>query len=258
MTEILIPFALNKHGKQVSVDEVDNGLACECICISCKSRMIAKNNCSEKQSHFAHHRAGKADLKCDITFANSVFWMSESIITTSITNIKLLTPNLLSEYDNETEVTSAGIRELDVKTVDFFPKNNGSSWTFVVDVIAKERRRPLAITLSFDKGTDWHGAVSYKGKFLSNLVINLSKLHKIWRLKKAGFRESLNYELFENPNNRRWAFHERTAKVLKQLDEQRLSGISAIRQNSHSQNTMFSAKEQASLDQLYRELELER
>jgi len=258
MTEILIPFALNKHGEQVSVDEVENGLACECICISCKSRMVAKNNCNEKQSHFAHHRAGKADLKCDITFANSVFWMSESIITTSLTNIKLLTPNLLSEYDNQTEVTSAGIRELDVKTVDFFPKSNGSSWTFVVDVIAQERRCPLAITLSFDKGTGGHGSVSYKGKSLSNLVINLSELHQIWRLKKAGFRESLNYELFENPNNRRWAFHERTAKVLKQLDEQSLSGIRAIRENGRSQNTMFSTREKANLEQLLRDLQRER
>lgn len=105
MAEILIPFALNKHVEQVSVDEVENGLACECICISCKSRMVAKNNGNDKQYHFAHYRAGKADLKCDITFVNSLFWMSESIISTSLANIKLLTPNLLAEYDNKTEVT---------------------------------------------------------------------------------------------------------------------------------------------------------
>lgn len=258
MAEILIPFALNKHGEQVSIDEVENGLACECVCLSCNSKMVAKNQGVKNQHHFAHLKAGKAEIKCMITFENSVFWMAEELVRKSIDDIKLVTPKLLSEYDNETVVAHEGIRNLDVQTANFLPKTNELSWTFIIDVLSNERRHPLAITLSFGIGVGSKGAVEFKGKKLSNLVILLSGLYDSWEDKKSGFKESLRFELFDNPLNRRWAFHERAASIFKQLDEQNLADIAAKRKPGKYQNAMFTTKEQASLDQLLRELEQER
>lgn len=61
--------------------------------------------------------------------------------------------------------------------------------------------------LSLDKGAGCHFFVSYKGESLSDFIINHLEHHQIWRVKKAGFRESRHNELFENPNNRRWEPH---------------------------------------------------
>jgi hypothetical protein len=43
-----------KNDKIVSIKEVPNGLACECVCPKCKVPLIARNNGKLRQAHFAH------------------------------------------------------------------------------------------------------------------------------------------------------------------------------------------------------------
>lgn len=53
MTQLLTYGHFGNELKHISA--VKNGMACECYCPSCKGRLIAKNNPSnKKQSHFAH------------------------------------------------------------------------------------------------------------------------------------------------------------------------------------------------------------
>lgn len=50
-----VPYA--KHVPSdtlVHVDEVPNGLVCECVCVSCGAKLLAKNNGKVKVHHFAH------------------------------------------------------------------------------------------------------------------------------------------------------------------------------------------------------------
>jgi len=55
LSNIKQPYG-QKDGKLVSIDEVESGLKCNCICPACKSKLIARKG-SEKQHHFAHHNS---------------------------------------------------------------------------------------------------------------------------------------------------------------------------------------------------------
>ena len=60
---VLLTYALNIANKLVHIDNVPNGLDCNCYCPYCHAQLVAKNNGKKKISHFAHYHAedcGKA------------------------------------------------------------------------------------------------------------------------------------------------------------------------------------------------------
>ncbi|MCL1096164.1 competence protein CoiA family protein [Shewanella kaireitica] len=52
---VKMTYALNNEENFVSVEDVENGLGCECVCIDCHGRLSAKQG-KVKQWHFAHHQ----------------------------------------------------------------------------------------------------------------------------------------------------------------------------------------------------------
>lgn len=51
-----LKYALDKKTKRiVGVDDVVNGLACGCLCPDCKQQLVAKNDGTKKEHHFAHY-----------------------------------------------------------------------------------------------------------------------------------------------------------------------------------------------------------
>lgn len=84
MDVTLIPFALRESDQRfVGVGDVAAGLACGCICPSCKSRLIARKG-AIKVWHFAH--ASRADgqqteTDCDYSWAVSVRLMARQLVS---------------------------------------------------------------------------------------------------------------------------------------------------------------------------------
>src|SRR5258707_9534186 len=54
MTDIKLPFGL-KDGAIVHISEAKQGLACGCVCPSCKEPLVARKG-SVTIHHFAHHK----------------------------------------------------------------------------------------------------------------------------------------------------------------------------------------------------------
>lgn len=268
MGEILIPFALNKSGEVVGIDSVANGLACNCICISCKSPMVARHG-QYNQPHFSHLKAGTADLKCDITFENSVLWMARDIFSNTL-SLNLLTPELKSEYDHATLVTKEGVRHLDLSSVEFLPKLQTPKLTLIVDVVQGDVRRPLAITMAFGAMLACTEGVQHKGALISHLQICLDELHDAWRGMRTGFKESLSDFLLKTPGNRRWLFHERSQVVFKKLDQENVARLKEMRKSRPApeyrapenrrpeSSTGYTERERSALNQLLWELEREK
>ncbi|MBW8456982.1 MAG: hypothetical protein K0M58_00850 [Thiobacillus sp.] len=49
-------FALAADGRKVHVDEVANGLACECVCLKCGGKLVGRHG-DVRQHHFSHYLA---------------------------------------------------------------------------------------------------------------------------------------------------------------------------------------------------------
>jgi hypothetical protein len=49
-------FALAADGRMVHIDEVANGLACECVCLKCGGKLVGRHG-DVRQHHFSHHLA---------------------------------------------------------------------------------------------------------------------------------------------------------------------------------------------------------
>jgi len=78
---MLIPFGYRKElDEYVDVDEVENGLACNCICPSCEMRLEARHG-DEREHHFKHHV--KAKKECDFSYWVAIRSMAKQILEQS-------------------------------------------------------------------------------------------------------------------------------------------------------------------------------
>jgi hypothetical protein len=79
--ELLIPIAReNTSEKLVFVDEVPGGIDCNCRCIFCDVRLIARKG-DVVTHHFAHYaKEVDEDKPCPASFERAVFWMVRSIL----------------------------------------------------------------------------------------------------------------------------------------------------------------------------------
>lgn len=76
-----IPFGYRKETDEyVDVDDVENGLACNCICPSCEMRLEARHG-DEREHHFKHHV--KAEKECDFSYWVAVRSMAKQILEQS-------------------------------------------------------------------------------------------------------------------------------------------------------------------------------
>lgn len=73
--QIRLPCGLNKNGNVVYIEEVKNGLGCECICPGCKQSLIAKNSGKKREHHFAHLNI----VDCEHGFQSAVHYMAKEL-----------------------------------------------------------------------------------------------------------------------------------------------------------------------------------
>jgi len=76
-----LTYALNDSGKMVYVDDVPNGLACNCRCPKCHDLLVAKNGGEIKVHHFAHANGSE----CKGAYETALHIMAKEIIATEKT-----------------------------------------------------------------------------------------------------------------------------------------------------------------------------
>lgn len=57
-------YALNPDGKYVYIDDVENGLDCNCSCPACGGKLIARNEGKKNKHHFAHYNKAECAYVC--------------------------------------------------------------------------------------------------------------------------------------------------------------------------------------------------
>lgn len=77
--DFVFSWAQDKTGRMVYIDDVPNGLACNCICPNCKEQLLARHG-MERAHHFAHHsETRKATL--EICYMVIMYKLAEQIVS---------------------------------------------------------------------------------------------------------------------------------------------------------------------------------
>lgn len=114
MDEVLIPYAkLIDDGRLVTIDEVESGLACNCICDGCGAPMVARKG-QEKAHHFGHApKSANEDKPCTFNFKRGCFWLIRQILEESVgceialPDYDLLLSNTLARHEKRYQITKA-------------------------------------------------------------------------------------------------------------------------------------------------------
>ena len=73
MYVLKLPFGIKK-GKLLTINEVDSGLACACICPGCQKELIAK-----KGKKMTHHFAHKNGMTCSTALETALHLKAKEI-----------------------------------------------------------------------------------------------------------------------------------------------------------------------------------
>lgn len=99
----LLTYALDKDNSLVFVDNVPNGLACECVCPCCKESLIARNKGKKREHHFAH----SSGCNCSGYYETTLHLLSKEIIKTRkaimLPAYKMLEPRRIEFEEVEVE-----------------------------------------------------------------------------------------------------------------------------------------------------------
>ncbi len=233
--KVQLQFAL-RDDKIISVHELspsEKGLACHCICPSCKTELLAKLG-TQKQWHFAHKT-----IDCDITTAQqtALHLIAKEIIEES-KKIKLpavqIPPMDLPEFGTEytceycdelgkdgrctvkntpeTKDTCAFCAEFGIFTPELFHDACGIPVTSVTletrisdiipDVIIKTRGQELLVEIAVTHFIDATKREKLIAKQLPTIEIDLKSL-----LHQKIDRESLRRIIINGTAYKRWAYH---------------------------------------------------
>jgi hypothetical protein len=127
-------------GKLRHISEVENGLACNCICPNCKKPLIAKNNLNNfKIAHFAH----KSNKECDRAIETALHILVKEIL---LKTKRLLLPKYHFDYNhfNKDSIFKECCELVfESITLEKTFKRNGES--IIPDVIGEIRERKIFI-----------------------------------------------------------------------------------------------------------------
>ena len=75
-THKLLTYALNADNRLMYINDVPNGLECNCICPGCKEKLIAKNDGKVREHHFAH----ASNKECITGYQTMIHLLAKAII----------------------------------------------------------------------------------------------------------------------------------------------------------------------------------
>lgn len=206
--ELLIPIARENNSKKlVFVDEVPGGIDCNCRCIFCDVRLVARKG-DILTHHFAHYaKEVDEDKPCPASFERAVFWMVRSILED---NQPMFLPGI-EERRCEPSLDLDQEYRLEEQTMAY------NKITYPNDQIDR-----FSDTVLLENGKDsvllrFYCSEKYKLPRLGvNLVnvhnrsclgINLGSLYEIFSKQNDKFRATLEQYVLGDMGNKRWLFH---------------------------------------------------
>ncbi|MBK4738896.1 competence protein CoiA family protein [Noviherbaspirillum pedocola] len=253
-----IRFALHlPTQRMVSPAEVKKGLTCDCVCVACGSRLVARKG-EIRIAHFAHHQ----DSNCPHAVEAAIHWMAKQIIAErgSIFVPHRVRTKLVHGKRNvweeaiSVEVQQEGVVEVEDCRVEKNVVGNSPADRFRrPDLIAKLNGIPLAIEIWNTHAVDFEKEKWLEQHGFSVLEINVSDLAD---LSTDAYRAALEQRLFSQSGKAKWLVHmgdkeagerlnvrEQELRIEKQPEEERLLALLEAREASRKRQEEEWAKE---------------
>lgn len=197
MVEKKLLYALDEKDNLVSIDEVKNGLDCNCICPSCKAKLVARNNGEIREHHFAHYK----NSSCATGYQTSLHLLAKELISEKK---KIILPPAYCDtfYENPNKEEGYYFKEEEIEKerlltnvdVKCEVKENG----IIPDLIAESDNIKLYIEIYVTHKVDKEKSQIVKQNNVSMIEINLSKEDRLIS------KEELSKYLFEDSSKSYW------------------------------------------------------
>lgn len=211
--DIKLPYGL-QNGKIVSIDEVDKGLACNCICPKCKSKLIARHGL-KREHHFAHYKSEDCG------------WHGESVIHKLSKEIiakhkYFKVPSLYWSY--KPEVVIFGETTIPIDNVRLEKRIDN----IIPDIVIESRGKELIIEIKVSHGIDYIKYQKIKRLNIPTIEIDARELVSSLFIKKDYYLKSKDYEnaLIEGIENKYWVYNtekERLKRIFMDKYSERLT-----------------------------------
>ncbi|MGX8679621.1 MAG: competence protein CoiA family protein [Sphaerochaetaceae bacterium] len=208
-----------KNGKLTSINDVDAGLSCGCICPACHEKLIARKG-KVRSYHFAH----QSDSNCNAGYQTSLHLLAKEIISE---DKKVFIPAVESRFTQKVEhdcilnyfyfvkewkIVDAAVYyksrtlecdsvELETKTEDIIP-----------DLIVYYKNQPLIIEIQVTHAADDEKIEKIRLLGISAIEIDLSKEDRLLD------KEQLKDLLLDEHTTRRWLYNKKEEAYDKEVN----------------------------------------
>jgi hypothetical protein len=212
-SDIKLPFAKVVSTSQiVSPEEVDRGVACNCICIFCDVPMVAKKG-EVNRHHFSHQaKFVNDDHLCPASIERCLFWMARRVFQE---NTQFITPDYnlyLSDFEtgmqSEHQITVS--KRIVYDSVQFLDHTPLEKYDEVLLIIGSHK---LIVALYFG---EFRPVITGQ----SRIQINLAPLVASLDREKKNFHETMSNYLISAIDNKSWDYHPNENVVRLEFAEQ--------------------------------------
>lgn len=184
-----IVYAL-KDNELVSINDVERGLKCACVCPACGEPLIARKG-DKMMHHFAHHSGSD----CDYAYESSLHLMAKRIL--SETQCIMIPPVYIDFPSYKEKETLSEAKEIMVDNVEL-EKYYGN---IVPDIIVYSKGRPLFIEIYVTHKIDDSKLKKLQEKGISVIEIDLSDIEKNISV------DELKHILIDNCKEKQWKYN---------------------------------------------------
>jgi competence CoiA-like predicted nuclease len=202
----------NKDGRLYYIDEVANGLDCNCTCNHCGNPLVAKNQGTKKVHHFAH----SSGIECAKAVESAVHKLAKQILSS---NLLLMLPALeaIGPYGMKEYIPKTRIK---FETIDIEKSFAIQGISIRPDVIGYFKGKQIFIEFCFTHSVD-----EYKRSQI--LKSNMSCVEIMLDISLQDPQKMQDF-LEKSVESRHWIFHKAIDRIVQEdfkKEEERLKGI---------------------------------
>lgn len=210
--DVKLPYGL-KDGNIVTIDDVENGLACNCVCPNCKSKLLARHG-EKRVHHFSHYK----NYDCGWKGESVIHKISKEIIAK---HKYLRLPKL--KWHHKPEIIIYDEITIPVDNVKLEYKID----KIIPDILIETKGKELMVEIKVSHGIDYDKYQKIKKLNISTIEIDVRELVNNLFHKKDYFLTSNEFAdaLVNGISNKYWIFNtekERLRNIFRNQHSERL------------------------------------